>query len=595
MLRKVFLAGTKRLESKQEWINELNVFPVPDGDTGTNMTLTLMNAVNELGSLSEDAGMAEVSKAIASGTLRGARGNSGVIMSQLVRGFSKEVEGHKEIDKALIADAFDRAVKTAYKAVMKPKEGTILTVSRAAAEKAAELCKKDLSMEAYFTEILKHSEEILAQTPNMLPVLKEAGVVDSGGQGLVEFLAGALDAFCGKEVELASAAGAGAASGSGAGAASGAGAGAGASSTSKLIDTTNIETSDIKFGYCTEFIINLEKEFPESEEDAFKEYLSSIGDSLVCVSMDDVVKVHVHTNHPGDAIEKALTYGSLTNLKIDNMRFEHTEKVIKEADKALAQMDRAPKTDDHAGTYQEMSEGQIGTTEKTNVTDSFMAELRKEVGFVAVCSGDGLAQIFKGMSVDEVIEGGQTMNPSTEDILAAIGRVYAENVYVLPNNKNIILAAQQAAALTEDKNVIVIPTTTVCQGINAVINYVPALSIEDNTEQLTESAKEIKTAEITHSIRDTEIDGTKILNGDYMGIGDGHMLAAGAELKEVALQAVRAMMDDWSELITIYYGADVTEEDAQEIADLIEEEFEDADIEVTYGGQPVYYYIISVE
>ena len=586
MLKKTFLAGTKRLDSKQEWINELNVFPVPDGDTGTNMTLTLMNAVGELEKLQENAGMDEVSKTIASGTLRGARGNSGVIMSQLVRGFSKEIEGHKEIDKALVENAFDRAVKTAYKAVMKPKEGTILTVARATAEKAAELSKTDLSLEAFFTEILKYAEDVLEQTPDMLPVLKEAGVVDSGGQGLVEFLAGALDAFLGKEVALAS---------SGESAVSGR-----AENSTRVIDTTNIATSDIKFGYCTEFIVNLEKEFSDSDEEEFKEFLSSIGDSIVCVSMDDVVKVHVHTNHPGEAIEKALTYGSLTNLKIDNMRFEHTEKVIKETDKALAQMSRAERKEEGSADIlaDEVKTGlnnlqTIG--EKLDVTDKFMAELRKEVGFVAVCSGDGLAQIFKGMSVDEVIEGGQTMNPSTDDILEAINRVNAENVFVLPNNKNIVLAAQQAAALTEDKNAIVIPTSTVCQGINAVINYIPALSIEDNTTQLTDAAKDIKTAEITHSIRDTEIDGTKILNGDYMGIGDGHMLAAGADLKDVAVRSVKAMMDEWSELITIYYGADVTEEDAQEIADLLEPELEDADIEVTYGGQPVYYYIISVE
>ncbi len=580
MLKKAFLAGTKRLDSKQEWINELNVFPVPDGDTGTNMTLTLMNAVNELGNLGEDAGMDEVSKTIASGTLRGARGNSGVIMSQLVRGFSKEIEGHSEIDKKLIASAFERAVKTAYKAVMKPKEGTILTVSKAASEKATELCKSDLSMEAFLTEILKYAEEILEKTPDMLPVLKEAGVVDSGGQGLVEFLGGALDAYCGKDVDLASPRDVVAKE---------------PEAASRRIDTTNIETSDIKFGYCTEFIIDLGKEFPESEEDEFKAFLESIGDSIVCVSMDDVVKVHVHTNHPGEAIEKALTYGSLTNLKIDNMRYEHNEKVIKEADKAAAEMSRAPKEVVGPVTMQTETPAEFGDGKKVEVTDMFMAELRKEVGFVAVCSGDGLAQIFKGMSVDEVIEGGQTMNPSTEDILAAVAKINAENVFVLPNNKNIILAAQQAAALTEDKNVIVIPTKTVCQGINAVINYVPALSIEDNTTQLTEAAEEIKTAEITHSIRDTEIDGTKILNGDYMGIGDGHMLAAGADLKEVTVNAVKAMMDDFSELVTIYYGADVTEDDAQEIADQIEAEFEDVDIEVTYGGQPVYYYIVSVE
>lgn len=562
MVRDGFLAGTKRLESKQEWINELNVFPVPDGDTGTNMTLTLMNAVKELLEVGEETGIGEVSKAISQGTLRGARGNSGVILSQLLRGFSKEIEDCEELDEEVLSKGFDRAVKTAYKSVMKPKEGTILTVSRAIADKAAELCGNGLPLEVFLDAILMYGKEILEKTPDMLPVLKEAGVVDSGGQGLIEFLQGALDAVCGRTEEVSFDLNAVKTAPSG-----------------RRIDTRNIETADIKFGYCTEFIIDLEKPFPEEEEDAFKAYLSSIGDSLVCVAMDDIVKVHVHTNHPGEAIEKALTYGSLTNLKIDNMRYEHNEKVIKENDRALANAERSQKAPE----------------EKTEVTEKFLAGLRKEAGFVAVCAGEGLAQIFKGMSVDEVIEGGQTMNPSTEDIIAAVDKVNADNVFVLPNNKNILLAARQAAALYEDKNVIVIPTTTVCQGINAVINYIPALSIEDNTTQLTEAAKEIRTAEITYSIRDTEIDGTVIRKGDYMGIGDGALLATGPDLKEVAVRTAKAMMDEDSELVTVYFGEDADEAQAQEIAEEIEADFADADFEVTYGGQPVYYYIISVE
>lgn len=559
MLKTAFLAGTKELEQKQDWINELNVFPVPDGDTGTNMTLTLMNAVRDLEELPDDADMDEVSRVISQGTLRGARGNSGVILSQLVRGFAKEIEGVDEIDFTILTRGFDRAVKTAYKAVMKPKEGTILTVSKAAAEKAADLCDEELPLEVYLEAILRNAEDMLERTPDMLPVLKEAGVVDSGGQGLVVFFRGALNAICGNVTDLVF------------------DTPTQPRPAARSIDTSNIETSDIKFGYCTEFIIDLEKEFPEEEELRFKEFLSSIGDSIVCVSMDDIVKVHVHTNHPGEAIEKALTYGSLSSMKIDNMRIEHHEKVIRESDRKLVEQKDA------------------ALEEKKDVTEEFMAELRKEVGFVAVCSGDGLAQIFKGMSVDEVIEGGQTMNPSTEDIIAAIDKINAENIFVLPNNKNIILAANQAASMYEGKNVIVIPTKTVCQGINAVINYVPALSIEDNTVQLNEAAEEIKTAEITYSIRDTEIDGTKVCKDDYMGIGDGCLLATGPDLKEVAVRTASAMMDEFSELVTIYFGEDASEEEAQEIADQIEESFPDADFEVTRGGQPVYYYIISVE
>ena len=561
-LRIMFLAGAKNLEAKKDWINELNVFPVPDGDTGTNMTLTVKNAVTDLKKLPKDTSIAAIVKTIAAGTLRGARGNSGVILSQLCRGFSKEIESTpvKSIDKELLAASFERAVATAYKAVMQPKEGTILTVAKAASVKAKELAKEDITLQQFFQSINRYAEYILGKTPDMLPVLKEAGVVDSGGQGLVEFLKGAYEAYINDVTEWEDITTPDEEENT-----------AAEEAPRKRIDTTNIETSDIKFGYCTEFIINLEKEFDEREEYEFKSFLSSIGDSIVCVNMDDLVKVHVHSNHPGEIIEKALTYGSLSSLKIDNMREEHNQKVIKESEMAMA--------------------------ESENATEEFLSVPRKEWGFVAVCAGDGIAKIFKGMSVDEVIEGGQTMNPSTEDIVEAVNKVNAENVFVLPNNGNIIMAANQASYLVQDKKVIVIPTKTVTQGISAVINYVPALSIDDNTHEMTEAAKEIRTCEITYAIRDTEIDGKQVHTGDYMGIGDGHMLAVGTERVQTAIDAVKAMVDEDSELLTIYYGADASEDEATEIADLLEEDdaFADIDIEVVYGGQPVYYYIISAE
>lgn len=557
-LRMMFLAGAKNLETQKEWINELNVFPVPDGDTGTNMTLTVRNAVKELESLSANASITEIGKTIAQGTLRGARGNSGVILSQLCRGFSKELEDVEEIDKYVVAAAMERAVTTAYKAVMKPKEGTILTVAKAASAKAQDLRDEEIDLEQYFAQIIKYAEFILSKTPEMLPVLKEAGVVDSGGQGLIEFLRGAFDAFCGKVVgeELSFASYDNET----------------AAPFSRNIDTSNIATADIKFGYCTEFIINLENEFTDQAEQEFKDFLTSLGDSIVCVNLDDIVKVHVHTNHPGQVIEKALTMGSLSSMKIDNMREEHNEKVIKEVEKALNQEQK----------------------DEAKANNSLP---RKEWGFVAVCAGNGMAEIFKGMSVDEVISGGQTMNPSTEDIVEAINKVNADNVFILPNNGNIIMAANQAKFLCEDKNVIVIPTKTVTQGITAVINYVPALSIEDNAKAMEEAASLIKTAEITYAVRDTEIDEMPIRKGDFMGIGDGHMLAVGKELTATTIEAICAMVDEDTELVTIYYGDDVTRDDAERISEILEdnEVFEDIDIEVVYGGQPVYYFIISAE
>lgn len=556
-LRKMFLAGAKNLESKKEWINELNVFPVPDGDTGTNMTLTVMSAAKELANLKENASIEEIGKTIATGTLRGARGNSGVIMSQLCRGFSKELEGTVKLDNDKIAKGFERAAQTAYKAVMKPKEGTILTVAKAAASKAAELAGKGLSMDEFFRQVIDYAEKVLEKTPDMLPVLKEAGVVDSGGQGLVEFLKGAYEAYMGKDTEFEfelSAEQKTAKTGTG-------------------IDTSSIETADIKFGYCTEFIIMLEQSFGDAEENAFKAFLESIGDSIVCVHMDDIVKVHVHTNDPGLAIQKALSYGALTSMKIDNMREEHNEKVIKEADREAASKAEDDKM----------------------LSAAFEGIPKKEYGFVTVCSGEGFAQLFKNISVDEIIEGGQTMNPSTDDILKAVDRVNAENIFVLPNNGNIIMAAQQAKQICKDKNIVVIPTKTVTQGIAAVINYVPAMTIEENEEHMKEAIALVGTAEITHAIRDTMIDGREIKVGDYMSIGDDGLLAVGKDIKQVAADSVRAMADEDTAVVTIYYGKEASEEEAKEIAEILEEEFEDADFDIVCGMQPVYYYIISVE
>ena len=564
-LKKMFLAGVANLSANKEWINELNVFPVPDGDTGTNMTLTVMTAAKVLVDAPDSASITDIGKIIATGTLKGARGNSGVIMSQLCRGFTKETEGAAKLDKRTIASAMDRAVNSAYKAVMKPKEGTILTVAKAGAAKAAELMSEDISMEEYFSEIIAYSEFILEKTPDMLPVLKEAGVVDSGGQGLVMFLKGAFEAYKGNELKLDLSSGH-----------------SETSAAPKGIDTSNISTADIKFGYCTEFLVNLEKPYTDKDEQEFKAFLNSIGDSIVCVHMDDIIKVHVHTNHPGQAFEKGLTYGSLTSMKVDNMREEHNEKLVTEEEKRTAAAeDNAMKSE----------AAEVAAT----VAKAEPAGPHKDVGFVAVCAGDGLSKIFKDLSVDAVIEGGQTMNPSTEDIVSAIDTVNADNVFVLPNNGNIIMTAEQAKYLCEGKNIVVIPTKTVTQGITAVINYVPALSVDDNTEHMKKAISEIKSAEITYAIRDTEIDGMAIEVGDYMGIGDGHMLAVSKDMKETTIETIKAMMDEDSEIVTIYYGADVTEDDAQEIADTIEEEYEDAEIDVAYGGQPVYYFIISVE
>lgn len=540
MLSRMFLSGAKNLEAKKEWINELNVFPVPDGDTGTNMTLTIMSAASEVSAL-ENPTMKTLAKAISSGSLRGARGNSGVILSQLLRGFTKVIEKSETVDAVIFARAFEKGVETAYKAVMKPKEGTILTVAKGAAVKAMELAEDAESLETFFADVIAEAEAVLAKTPEMLPVLKEAGVVDSGGQGLLEVLKGAYDGFLGKEIDLTFE----------------------KPKSSISVKPVSAEESDIKFGYCTEFIIMLEKAFPESEEKAFKEYLMSIGDSLVVVADDEIVKVHVHTNDPGQAIQKALTYGQLSNIKIDNMRLEHHEKVIKEAEKMAAQQ--------------------------------AAEEPAKEVGFISVSVGEGMGEIFRELGADYLIEGGQTMNPSTEDVLQAISHVNAKTVFIFPNNKNIILAANQARDLTEDKNIVVIPTKTIPQGITALISYVPDKTVEQNTEEMMEAMGNVKTGQITYAVRDTRIDDKEIRQGDIMGIGDHGILAVGKEIEDTAVATVQEMADEDSEIISVYYGADVTAEDAEQLAERLEELYPDFDVELNEGGQPIYYYVVSVE
>lgn len=542
MISKMFLAGAKNLEHKKEWINELNVFPVPDGDTGTNMTLTIMAAAREVLKL-EDVTIMSVSRAISSGSLRGARGNSGVILSQIFRGFTKGIRESEEITIPILAVAMEKGVATAYKAVMKPKEGTILTVAKGAATKARELADDGCEdLEFFFAEVIKHADYILSITPEMLPVLKQAGVVDSGGQGLVEIMKGAFDAFLGKELDLTMTE---------------------FKPIASVMINNGTEEVDIKFCYCTEFLVLLKRAFNIKKEMDFKEYLETIGDSIVVVTDDDVVKVHVHTNDPGFAIQKALKYGALSDLKIDNLKLEQLEKIEKM--KAL-----------------KAAENEIPME-------------KKAVGFISVGVGEGICEIFKGLGVDYLIEGGQTMNPSTEDMLTAIDKVNADTIFILPNNKNIILAANQAQSLVKDKEIIVIPTTTVPQGITAVISYVVSLSVEENKASMLEEIKNVKTGQITYAVRDTMIDDKEIKQGDYMGIGDKGILTVGKELEQIAIETVEAMVDDDLELLSIYYGSDIKEEDAEALKAKLEEQFSNFDIELQFGGQPIYYYIISAE
>ena len=544
LLQKMFLAGAANLEAKKEFINELNVFPVPDGDTGTNMTLTILSAAKEVKAL-ENPDMVAIAKAISSGSLRGARGNSGVILSQLLRGFTKEIREHKEIDTITLAKACERATATAYKAVMKPKEGTILTVAKGASQKAAELAETTEDLDTFISEVINYAQEVLEKTPEMLPVLKEAGVVDSGGQGLLEVMRGAYDAFQGKEIDYSAIE---------------------ASAGTKMVKPSEQTETEIKFGYCTEFIIMLEKEFTAKDETEFKAYLESIGDSIVCVADDDIVKIHVHTNDPGLAIQKALTYGQLSRMKIDNMREEHQERLIKDAEKLAAQQAEAKK-----------------------------AEPRKEVGFIAVSIGEGMNEIFRELGADYIIEGGQTMNPSTEDMLNAIDQVNADHIFILPNNKNIILAANQAQALTEDKDIIVVPSKTVPQGITAIINYMPDADAQTNLEAMIEGIGNVKTGQVTYAVRDTHIDDKEIHEGDIMGIGDSGILAVGQSVEETTKEMLAQLVDEDTELISLYYGQDVQEESAENFAQEIEDLYPDVDVDVHSGGQPIYYYVLSVE
>ena len=556
-LKNAFLAGAKGLEAKKDWINELNVFPVPDGDTGTNMTLTIMAAAREVAEL-ENPTMDQLAKAISSGSLRGARGNSGVILSQLLRGFTKEIKSVTEIDTTTLANAMVRGTETAYKAVMKPKEGTILTVAKGMSDKALEMASQTDDIEEFAREVIAYGDYVLEQTPEMLPVLKQAGVVDSGGQGLMQVVKGAFAGLTGRMTDV-SLGGAPAQKGPEA-------------PKSRTAALTDIDTADIKFGYCTEFIINLDKDYSDQDEIQLKSYLESIGDSLVVVSDDEIVKVHVHTDHPGLAFEKALTYGSLSRMKVDNMREEHQERIIKDSER-LAREQAARKDEDAGQPSKE----------------------RRTYGFIAVSSGDGLSEIFKGIGADYLIEGGQTMNPSTEDMLNAINKVNADNIFILPNNKNIIMAAQQARDLTEDKNIIVIPSKTVPQGITALVNFMPDLSAEENLAAMTEEMDNVKTAQITYAVRTTNIDGMEIEEGDIMAIGDHGMLAAGKSVDRVALDALKCMLDDDCELVTVYYGSDVGENAAKALVSQAEQMYPDKEIELQYGGQPIYYYMISAE
>lgn len=565
MLKNAFLAGAKGLEAKKDWINELNVFPVPDGDTGTNMTLTIMAAAKEVAEL-ENPTMDQLAKAISSGSLRGARGNSGVILSQLLRGFTKEIKAVEEIDTTILANAMVRGTETAYKAVMKPKEGTILTVAKAMADKGLEMASQTDDIEEFVKQVIEYGDYVLSQTPEMLPVLKQAGVVDSGGQGLMQVVKGAVDGLLGRTVDFSL----DTVPDSGNRPAAGEKAARGAA-------RTDIDTADIKFGYCTEFIINLEKVYTDKDETELKSYLESIGDSLVVVSDDEIVKVHVHTNHPGLAFEKALAYGSLSRMKIDNMREEHQERVIQNSER-LAREQAAREQED-----------------KDKATGEEAPSERREYGFIAVSSGEGLSDIFRGIGADCLIEGGQTMNPSTEDMLKAIERVNAENIFILPNNKNIIMAAQQARDLTEDKNIIVIPSRTVPQGITALVNFMPDLGPEENTRTMTEEMGNVRTAQITYAVRTTNIDGIDIEEGDIMALGDHGILAVGKSVDGVALEAMKEMLDDESELVTIYYGADVSEHEAKVLEEQAQEQYPDKEIELQYGGQPIYYYLISAE
>ena len=570
LMKQAFLAGAQGLEAKKEWINELNVFPVPDGDTGTNMTMTIMAAAKEVAAL-EKPTMETLARAISSGSLRGARGNSGVILSQLFRGFTKEIKTQNTVDVPALSRAFVRGTETAYKAVMKPKEGTILTVAKGMADKAVEMAEKTVDVEEFAREVIAYGDLILSQTPEMLPVLKQAGVVDSGGQGLMQVVKGALEGLLGKTVDWSAKQAEKAPDSMG----------AGSQAMPEDVDVSELDTSDIRYGYCTEFIINIENAYDDKKEQEYKAYLESIGDSLVVVSDDDVVKVHVHTNDPGLAIQRALTFGSLSRMKIDNMREEHQERLIQNSEKLAKEQKAAAQAKENAPRKEAAAEKD--------------QESPKPYGFIAVSIGEGMGEIFRGIGADYLIEGGQTMNPSTEDMLNAVAQVHADRIFILPNNKNIILAAEQAKYLVEDKEIIVVPSKTVPQGITALINFIPELSVEENLKTMTEEMGRIKTGQITYAVRSTQIDGMEIHQGDIMGIGDQGMLAVGASIERTAIDTLKAMVDDDSELISIYYGSDVKPEEAERVFAMAQEACPDCEIELHDGGQPIYYYLMSVE
>lgn len=583
LLKKMFLAGAKNLEAKKEWINDLNVFPVPDGDTGTNMTMTIMSAAKEVAAI-ENADMATLAKSISSGSLRGARGNSGVILSQLLRGFTKVMKENEELDIPLLTSAFEKAVESAYKAVMKPKEGTILTVAKGIYDKAVELNDSGLDdLNSFIEELIKHGDYVLSQTPELLPVLKQAGVVDSGGQGLMEVLRGAYDAYLGKEIDYTIQE---------------------TPASSKKVEVRETDASgDIKFGYCTEFIILLKKPLNKKQEMDFKDYLESLGDSIVLVADEEIVKVHVHTNDPGMAIQKALTFGELSNMKIDNMRMEHREKLFKQSEKNAQGVYDGAYLDDRAvvkvvstgDTMPEIVAETIPVEHASADAIEILETEKKDYGFIAVSAGAGLDEIFSSLGVDIVISGGQTMNPSTEDFVNAVNKINAETVYILPNNKNIVMAANQATYLVEDKNVVVIPTKTIPQGITAVINFMPDMSAEENEASMNEEIGNIKTGEITYAVRDTTIDDKEIKEGDFMGIGDAGIIAVSPDMDETLMNMLDEMVDDDSELISIYYGEEIEESKAEEVTELIREKYPKADVDLQFGGQPIYYYIVSVE
>ena len=559
MLAKMFLAGAKNLEAKKEWINELNVFPVPDGDTGTNMTMTIMAAAAEVPGLGAEPDMASLAKAISSGSLRGARGNSGVILSQLFRGFAKGISKYEVLDVVIVSDAFQKAVETAYKAVMKPKEGTILTVAKGAADKALELIGETDDLEEFLAQVIAEAEYVLSKTPEMLPVLKQAGVVDSGGQGLVTVLQGAYDALIGKEIDYTL---------------------EGVQASSGVAKISQQAEQDIKFGYCTEFIIVLNQPLGENGEIDFKAYLESVGDSIVVVADDEITKVHVHTNDPGLVIQRALTYGSLSKIKIDNMREEHQEKLIKDAQKAAKEQKLAD---------EKRRQERVAQEEEAHKMPN------KEMGFISVSIGEGINEIFQGLGVDYIIAGGQTMNPSTEDMLNAIEEVNADNIFILPNNKNIILAANQAASLMEEKNIYVIPSKTVPQGITALINFMPDSTPEENAARMTEELSSVKTGQVTYAVRDTFIDDKAIKQGDYMGMGDSAILSVGKDMQDVVKDMVSQLVEEESAIISVYYGQEIEEAAAQVLGEELGEQYPQCEVEVHYGGQPIYYYLISVE